>query len=179
MEYLRSYLIFLRRKENEETKMKTSIVLLLTSLGGILLGFLLDLILPHQYFINMLRGVVSVIAGSALFSFGYLYVVKIGDKKISEDRYYQTLRERFSHKQRINFSIALSVIVISFILLSGSDGLAFTLKSTLSVTAILSLVAFSRKNRSEFIKEIYEIPDVRDLEAKKEKKAIIDKMKKK
>lgn len=177
MEYLRNYLIFLRRKENENLKMKPSIFMLLVSLVGISIGFLLDYLLPHSYFTNMLRGVVSVATGAALFSFSYLCAVKLGNKKMAEDRFYQTMRERFSHKQRINFSIAIGAFAFGFILLSGDASLIFTLKSSLAFFVGLSLITFSRKNRSEFIKGIYEIPDVRDLEASKEKKAIVEKLK--
>lgn len=178
MEYLRNYLIFLRRRENMEVKMKPSLFMLLVSVSGIAIGFLLDYLLPHGYFTNMLRGVVSVATGSALFSFGYLSAVQISKERIAKDRFYQTMRERFSHKQRINFSIALSVIIASFILLSGGEGIMYTFKSTIAIAFIWTLVAFSRRNRNEFIKEIYEIPDVRDLKSKREKKEIIDKLKK-
>lgn len=179
MEYLRNYLIFLRKRENGDSKMKPSMFMLLVSTAGILIGILLDFIVPHGYFTNMLRGVVSVATGSALFSFSYLCAVKFSRGKVAKDRFYQSMRERFSHRQRINFSIAIGVIVASFILLSGSEGILFTLKTTLSIFVILSLIAFTRKNRSEFIKEIYEIPDVRDLDSKKHKKELIDKIKKK
>lgn len=167
MEYFRRYLIFLRKHENlNELKFKVSTMTLIASIVGIILGFLMDLLLPHGYFTNMFRGVLAVATGLTLFSFSYLASVKRTDKKISSDRFYKTARARFSHRQRVNFSIAVGSIVLAFVLLSNSEGLSFTLKAILAVFITLVLIAFSRQNRSEFIKDIHEIPDVRDLEHK-------------
>lgn len=173
MEYFRRYLVFLRRYENEGLyKMKVSTMALIASLVGIILGFLMDWLLPHGYFTNMFRGTLAVATGLILFSFSYLFAVDKANNKLVTDRYYKTVRERFSHRQRVNFSIAVGVLIASFILLSSADGLLFTLKAILAVFLIFTLIAFSRRNRSEFIKEIHEIPDIRDLETQRNRKML-------
>lgn len=171
MEYFRKYLITLRKYENlNQFSLKVSTMMLIASLVGILLGFLMDLFLPHEYFTNMLRGVIAVATGFTLFSFSYLFSVKRTHKKMSMDRFYKTARERFSHRQRVNFSIAVGTLTLAFIMLSSNSGLVFTLKSILAVFVGFILVAFCRRNRSEFIKGVHEIPDIRDLEKQKERR---------
>lgn len=171
MEYLRRYLIFLRRKENEDNLlMRISTVMLIASLVGILIGILMDWLIPHSYFPNMIRGVIAVVSGFTLFSYSYLAAVKFSSRRLDKDRYYKTMRERFSHRQRVNFSIAIGVLIVSFIMLSKGYGLTFTLKSIIAIYLTFVLVSFSRRNRNEFIKDIYEIPDIRDLEAEKIRK---------
>lgn len=180
MEYFRRYLIFLRRHENlNEMKFKVSTMTLIASIVGIILGFLMDWLLPHGYFTNMFRGMLAVASGFALFSFSYLEAVRRSDKKLSVDRFYKTTRARFSHKQRVNFSIAVGAIVAAFVLLSNAEGLSFTFKAILAIFITLVLIAFSRRNRSEFIKEIHEIPDIRDLEHQVDKRKSAEKRKKK
>lgn len=171
MEYLRRYLIFLRKTENDNPyKMKISTIALIVSLVGISLGLLMDLLLPHGYFTNMFRGSLAVATGFSLFSYSYLLSVKRTREKTIADSYYKTPRERFSYRQRVNFSIATGVLVSSFVMLSSNEGLSFTLKSILAIFIIFVLVTFSRRSRSEFIKDIHEIPDIRDLQKIKEEK---------
>lgn len=171
MEYFRRYLIFLRRKENEDNLlMRMSTTMLIASLVGIFIGVIFDWLIPHSYFPNMIRGVIAVVSGFTLFSYSYLMAVKWSDKRIAKDRYYKPTRERFSHRQRVNFSIAVGVLIVLFIMLSKSYGLTFTLKSIVAVYLAFVLTAFSRRNRNEFIKDIYEIPDIRDLETAKRRK---------
>lgn len=180
MEYFRRYLIFIRKHENiNDMKLKVSTMALIASLVGITLGFLMDWLLPHEYFSNMFRGIVSLITGFALFSFSYLISIKVSSKRLMEDRYYKTVRKRFSYRQRVNFSIAVGVLVASFILLSSSTGLSYTLKASLAIFIVFVLVAFSRRNRSEFIKQIHEIPDVRDLETNSKRKKAAQRRKEK
>lgn len=171
MEYFRKYLIYLRREENLQLyKLNVSTMMLIASLVGISLGFILDLLLPHNFLVNMIRGIIALLTGISLFSFSYLFTVKRTDQKLLKDRFYQTMRQRFSFRQRVNFSIVVGVFIASFILLGKNESLIFTFKSSIAVFVSIVLIAFCRRRRSEFIKGIYEIPDIRDLEDLKEKK---------
>lgn len=171
MEYLRNYLIFLRKTENDNPyKMKISTMALIASLVGISLGFIMDLLFPHEYFTNMIRGAIAVASGFSMFSFGYLFSYKKSREKSLADSYYKSPRERFSYRQRVNFSIASGVLISSFVMLSSNEGLTFTLKSILAIFIIFSLITFSRRSRREFIKDIHEIPDIRDLQKVKEER---------
>ena len=164
METLRKYLISLRKFDNEGLFGNMTIFLLIISIIGILLGFTFDILLPINFFLNMLRGVVAIISGIALFSFGYLYTSKRSVERRRHDRYYQTVRERFSYRQRVNFSIALGSIASLFVLLGKPSSPLFTFKAILLISIAFTLIAFSRRLREEFIKDIHEIPDLRDLE---------------
>lgn len=169
MEYFRRFLIALRREENDNNyKFKVSTMALMVSLFGIFAGILLDVLLPFSYFPNMLRGVIAVITGVALFIISYLKATDFSNKKMQKDRYYRKVRERLSFRQRVNFSIAIGILLALFIMLSSNEGVMFTFKSILVIFLTIVLVAFCRRSRSEFIKGIYEIPDIRDLEAEKE-----------
>ena len=169
MEYFRNYLIFIRKKENtDSSKIKFSNQLLIISIVGVLLGILVDILLGFSHIFNSFRGIIAIITGVSLFTYGYIKKNARDQKKVSEDRFYLRIRERFSHKQRVNISIVIAAISAGVILLSEFD-LFYTFKSALFVFSILTLVAFSRKRRSEFIKGINNLPDIRDLKNKKTK----------
>lgn len=169
MEYFRNYLIFIRKKENTySSKIKFSNQLLIISIVGVLLGIIIDISLGFSHIFNTFRGVIAIITGLSLFTFGYIKKNARDQKKMSEDRFYLRIRERFSHKQRVNISIAVGAIAAGVILLSEFD-LFYTFKSALFVFSIFTLIAFSRKRRSEFIKGINNLPDIRDIKKKKTK----------
>lgn len=164
MEYLRMVLITLRQKENESQKLKFSTKLLFVSIVGVLLGTILDKLVPFNFIFNMIRGIVANITGIAIFSFGYIQASKFSSNKLKTNKSYQTIRKRLSYKQRINVSIFLGSAMMIFILLSDKKDLIFTLKTSLSISLILTIISFSRRDRNEFIKSVYNVPDLRDLE---------------
>lgn len=184
MEYFRKYLIFIRKKNNTlKIKPNLANTLLIGSIIGVAAGVLLDVFLPFQFFLNMVRGIIANVVGVALFSYLYLLITKTRNERIKKDKYYKPIRKRFSYRQRVNISIVIGAAIALFILLSGKTTPIYTLKSIIAITAALLLVAFSRRDRDEFIKSIYDIPDVRDLEfmskKKEEKKSSVKKSKKK
>lgn len=171
MEYLRKYLIFIRKTENlNKHKMKLSVFSLLIGIIGLILGVAFDALLPFEYFSNMLRGAIALITGFAFFTFSYLKSIDYSKKKLLDDRYYQKVRERFSFRQRANLSIVLGMIVGIYVFVTAKEGLMFTFNSSLSIFFIFVLLAFSRRRRNEFIKDVFEIPDVRDLEKETKRK---------
>lgn len=172
MEYFRKYLISLRRAENDGLFWNLPIALLIASIIGMGMGLLLDLFLPNGFFTNMIRGVIAIITGVTLFSWGYLFTSKRTDKKRLADSYYQPVRERFSYRQRVNFSIAVMVILVMFVLLGNEDSLVFTLMAIILISTSLTLLAFTRRQRSEFIKDIYDLPDIKDLKSAARKRKL-------
>lgn len=164
MEYFRAFLITLRKKENENSKVLFSTKLLIAGVIGVITGVILDILLPFNFILNMLRGVVANVSGVAMFSYGYILADKIGRNRLAKNRYYKTFRKRLSYRQRINVSIFLGAITAFFVLLSSKYTAAFTLKSSVAIFVALSLVTFSRKDRNEFLKNIYNIPDLKDVE---------------
>lgn len=162
MEYLRRYLIFARKSENRGLyKWKFSTIMLSLSIIGILIGFLLDYLLPFGYFPNMLRGIISLVTGFFLFTFGYLKMNSYTEMKVSKDELYQRMRERLSFKQRVNFSIVLGAITVAFLAIGDLDNW-YTFRSILSIFVAITLISFCRRRRSEFVKDVNEIPDFRD-----------------
>lgn len=171
MEYLRKYLIYVRKTENlNPYKMKLSIFTLFLGIFGIMIGVLLDAVLPFSYFPNTLRGIIALITGATMFTFSYLKAVSYSTKKVREDRYYQKTRERFSYRQRANLSIVLGMILTIYVFITAQEGLMFTFNSSFAVFSMLVLLSFARRRRSEFIKDVYEIPDTRDLEKETRRK---------
>lgn len=164
MEYFRKFLIFLRQKDNSDMKPDFITRLALVSIASILLGFFVDFLFPFNFVLNGLRGFIVHLTGLSLFSFSYLASLRYSKYKLKNDRYYQKVRKRFSYRQRMNISVVLGSIAGLFVFLSTGENLAFTITSSLFVFMVLVLVAFSRRYRDEFLKDVYEIPDVRDLE---------------
>lgn len=165
IEYLRKFLIFIRKQSNRtDLNPVFEIRILIGIIIGVVGGIIIDVFLPYNFFLNMIRGVIANIVGFSIFSIAYVTNVKLRNKKIEKDNLYVSLRKRFSHQQRINLSILGGIILVLLILLTSKEGAAYTLKAGLAVTSILILLAFARSSRDEFIKNIFEIPDVRDLE---------------
>lgn len=164
MEYLRMFLIMLRRRENTPSELRFSIQLLIASVVGIISGLVLDMILPFNFYTNTIRGVIAIITGVSIFSYGYLMANKFEEIKLVGNKYYKPMRKRFSFKQRANISILISTFSVLIILFTSKQDFIFTLKSTLAISIIIMAISFARRDRNEFIKDIYEIPDTRDLE---------------
>lgn len=171
MEQIRKYILFLRKKDNQDNLKPTFAVrLLLVALASFLVSLLVDNFLPFNYWINMIRGVLACVLGLSLSSFVYIMSLRESDKRKSKDRYYLPVRMRFSYRQRVNLSIVLGVILLILSFLGSKQDGIYTLKSSLIISSIFLLLTFVRRHRNEFIKDIYEIPDIRDLEFMKKKK---------
>ena len=169
MEYLRKYLIEVRRIENTDPyKFKLSIMLLAGSILGVILGFIIDSLLGFYFVTNTIRGIIALATGIVLFTYLYLMENKRTEKRAALDSSYVRVRNRFSFRQRVNFSIVASAFLF-FVIMTSSEGPGYTFKSSLLIVAIISLVAFCRRRRSEFIKSVNEIPDVRDMRSEQMK----------
>lgn len=169
MEYFRNFLIYIRKTENiNPYKYKLSTISIFIAVIVSILGYVLDSFLPFNFILNGLRGIFALVAGTGFFVFIYLKTVVISNKKLRENPSYQRVRERFSHRQRINFSIIISAIIMLIVII-GELGPGYTLKSSLAVTGFISLIAFARSRRSEFIKEVNNIPDLRDVKEERKK----------
>lgn len=165
MEYFRRFLLFLRRKENtDKSRLGFLKKLMLGALTGITIGIVLDNFLPFNFVINMIRGIVANL--TSIFLFGSLYLLnhKRNIKKASANRFYLPLRKKMSYNQRLNVSILIGVLNIAFLLMSGDPSPVYTFKAIIVIVVTLCLMAFARRGRDEFLKSIYEIPDIRDLE---------------
>lgn len=173
MEYLRKFLIFLRKQDNQDNLKPAFIVrLLIITVVGIIVGILIDTFLPFNFFLNMIRGVIANTVGFASSSYLYLISLRFKRNKLIEDKYYQSIRKRFSYRQRVNISIVIGTIVAIFTLLGTKHNPAYTFRASLTIMSAIVLLMFTRRGRNEFLKDIYEIPDTRDLEflSKKNKK---------
>lgn len=171
MEQIRKYILFLRKKDNQDNLKPTfAIRLLLVALASFLVSLLIDNFLPFNYWINMIRGVLACVLGLTFSSFVYIMSLRESEKRKSRDRYYLPVRRRFSYRQRVNLSIVLGIVLLILSFLGSKQDGIYTLKSSLIISSIFLLLTFVRRNRNEFIKDIYEIPDIRDLEFMKKKK---------
>lgn len=171
MEQIRKYILFLRKKDNQDNlKPAFAIRLLLVALASFLVSLLVDNFLPFNYWINMIRGVLACVLGLSFSSFVYIMSLRESDKRKSRDRYYLPVRRRFSYRQRVNLSIVLGIVLLILSFLGSKQDGIYTLKSSLIISSIFLLLTFVRRHRNEFIKDIYEIPDIRDLEFMKKKK---------
>lgn len=172
MEYFRRFLLFLRQKENTD-KSKISFLqkLILAAFIGVAIGVLLDNFLPFNFIVNMIRGIVANLTAITLFGSLYLLNHKGNIKKTKADSSYRPLRKMLSYNQRLNLSILIGVMNIAFLLMSGNPSPVYTFKAILVIVVTLCLIAFARRGRDEFLKSIYEIPDIRDLEFNKKVQA--------
>lgn len=172
MEYFRKYLIFLRRQENlDDSKLTFSMKLLIASITGFVTGVILDSFLPFNFVVNMFRGLVANATAIVAFSFIYLFQTNYIDRKKAQNRHYRPLRKRLSYRQRLNASIAIGLLTSVLVLFNGNPSPLYTFKAVVAIVVIVFLISFTRKDRNEFLKSIYEIPDVRDMRFDSDRKA--------
>lgn len=181
MEYFRKFLILLRKKDHEENNHSFKIKLVGLTILGLSLGVLIDVFIQFGFLLNMIRGIIANLTALVLFSSVYLLYIEYINNKSKKDRYYKPFRKRFSYNQRINLSVLVGGLVFIFIILNGKPGPTYTASAALAISMVGFIAAFVRRDRNEFIKTIYEIPDVRDLEflSKNKKNKKKDKKKKK
>lgn len=165
MSYFRQYLIRIRRIENLGYMNPNLSVRFLIAVGtGVFLGILADLLIPYLFFTNMIRGIIANIVGVSAASLIYLKTVELEKANKLSNRYYNPIRKRFSFKQRFNLSLIVGSISTIIFIITNGPGFTYTLFSSIYITIILVLIGFSRRSRDEFIKDSYEIPDIRDLD---------------
>ena len=165
MEYFRRALIELKRQDNKDPESnKFRITLGVIAIISLAVGILMDTLLPFNFILNGIRGFFAISTALSSYALAYLISVDYSTKKRSEDRYYLMVRKRFSHRQRVNISIVTGAFVTLFVALATRENFTFTMLSSFLIFTAVTLIAFVRRNRSEFIKDIYEIPDVRDAE---------------
>lgn len=165
MEYFRKFLMFIRSQDNrDDLKPSFRVILSIALLISVVIGILLDRFMPFVVIVNTIRGVVANISGLILFSIIYILLVEKKNKLLSKEKYYVPIRKRLSYRQRVNLSMLIGSFVVVFILVSGNPSPIYTLKATLSITVIILLVSFSRRHRREFIRETFDIPDIKDME---------------
>ena len=165
MEYFRRALIELKRRDNKDPESnKFRITLGVIAIISLTIGILLDTLLPFNFILNGIRGFFAMSTALSSYALAYLISVDYSTKKRSEDRYYLMVRKRFSHRQRVNISIVTGAFVTVFVAFATRENFTFTMLSSFLIFTAVTLIAFVRRNRSEFIKDIYEIPDVRDVE---------------
>lgn len=176
MEYFRKYLIYIRKLDNTEMKPRFIILMLIVSAISLLLGLIADMFLPINFGYNMIRAVIATVAGIASASYYLVVLDRVNRDKHLVNNNYIPFKKRLSYKQRSNISIIIGTFIALFILLSSKASLAFTFKTAFAIFTGIALTAFARKDRSEFLKDVYEIPDLRDLEfmSKKSKKEILN-----
>lgn len=164
MEYFRRYLIYIRKLDNTKMKPIFIIRMILIAILGLIGGILADKFMPFNFMYNMIRAIITIITGISSASYALVVSDRLKLNKYRTENNYRPFRKRFSYRQRANISIVLGSIIALFILLSTRNNLVFTLKSSFSLFLVIILIAFARKDRSEFLKDVYDIPDIRDLE---------------
>lgn len=166
MELFRKYLILLRKTDNTinlPTKITFSGWLLIAFILSSAIGVILDITIPFNHFLNGLRGVIAVFAAGTGFSFLHIYQSNVLDARIAKDEFYKPFKKRLSYNQRFNLSLIVGGVTTAFVLFSGHPSPTYTLKATLGIIIFLLLLDFAKRDRSEFLKSVYDIPDVRDL----------------
>lgn len=169
MIYFRRMLLFIRRMNNKEMKPDFPGRLFIVAIVGTLLGVIIDTLLPFNFFINAIRGIIANIVGFSLF--GFIYSILLIQRRVimKNNSLYVPLRQRFSFNQRVNISIVFSTIILFLMAISGSESSIYTLKGSVLIFSILMIILFVRKDRTEYLKDVYDIPDVRDIEFKSKK----------
>lgn len=133
------------------------------------IGLIFDTFLPFNLLTNCLRMLVACILGLSVFSIVYLLSI-IQGATLSKQIGYTPLRKRFSYKQRTHLSVFGGFCLLALLMFVSHEGLQYTFLSGLVVSGYLGLLTFARTYRSEYIKSVHGIPDVRDIKFEKKEK---------
>ena len=163
MIYIRKLLLKIRQI-NSITTDKQKALSFLVWLLFIVIGVIIDLFVPFNYFTNILRAFIAVLNGFYLFSVAYIYIqFREKRKREKNDASEDVVGDRFSYSQRLNLSIFLWGIFVVFALLGSTQNKFFTLFSAILVTFALSILTFMRSTRSETLGASIGLRDPRDV----------------
>lgn len=143
-------------------KQRIAIVLLVLILWGV--GIALDILLPYNLFINSIRAGICLIDGIATFSGLYLFAIYLGRRNQQKNPEYQTIRQRFTYRARINMAIVFWTALVIALLMSSHPSMLYTFINTWVIIGALSILTFTRASRDEFLRMKYGVADRRDVD---------------
>lgn len=127
----------------------------------IVIGVLLDWLLPWTFWAQCIRGLVVIPMSVSMFTLGYSFSLFLHYSKLEVDPDWQPYRLRYSVKWRRR--IALIVGAVLFILMYSSNfGIAYTLTAGIFLSAIIGIFSFIRTTKNEENREQLGLPDNRD-----------------
>lgn len=143
-------------------KQRIAIVLFVLILWGV--GIALDILLPYNLFINSIRAGICLIDGIATFSGLYLFAIYLGRRNQQKNLEYQTIRQRFTYRARINMAIVFWTALVIALLMSSHPSMLYTFINTWVIIGALSILTFTRASRDEFLRMKYGVADRRDVD---------------
>ena len=167
MAQYRMFLIKLRRLYNNWGAAKYYVLLSGIALILMIGTGILDVYTGNENMIlKFVKAFLSCILGLLYFMIGYVYT---SVRNVNKDVTHETLREKFSFKQRINICmLSFAVIIVLSLLLLKPGTYLYPTFFGLIITSIFVMLAFVRPTRVEMMYEEYGIPDARDLNFERE-----------
>lgn len=158
------------RRANSRLSKKNKFLII----GGMILilvaSTIIDYFVPFNSITNTFRGAIALTEGLLVFSAVYLYVVKRHERIKEKEPDSKVLRERFSHKERINISIVMWAVWFLILLFTSKENLVFTNLSSALIASALGILTFVRSTREEDAIAKMGLEDSRDLKFEKRRK---------
>lgn len=159
---MRELLIWIRSKS---TSIFPTIVII-SAIISLITGIILDIFIPYNFWYNMIRAILASVGAFGIFSFSYISITTYRKANKIETL---TLREQFSQKQRINLSlIGGAILLLGYILLVKPGKPIFTLYSSIMILYLITVIAFIRYTRDEYLRASAGVDDERDIKIKKD-----------
>ena len=156
-EDFRKFLIFVKKKFNEDNK-KFNFQLLLIILGCLLISLTIDIIFKPNMIINTIRAILVILEGTSLFSFLYVN----GTSNFAEG--FESFRKDYSYTQRINISIIIMVVFsVLFTLFIKNTSPLYTNLASILFAIFLLIITFIRPTKEEYVLRSYGLKDRRDI----------------
>lgn len=150
------------RKEYNTNRTKLFIYSGLATLAAIIIGALLDTLLPFESWANIIRSFVLIPSAVSIFVFGYSISLLLHYRKIQQNPEWTPFRMRMSPTWRNRFSIVIGALMFVLIYANGFS-VGYTFISSVFVAITIGLFAFMRTTQAEKARSEFDIPDARDI----------------
>jgi len=150
------------RKEYNTNKKKLFLYSGSATIIAIIIGALLDALLPFESWANVIRSLVLIPSSISIFVFGYSISLMLHYRKIDQDPEWTPFRMRMSPTWRNRISIVIGALMFVLIYANGFS-IGYTFISSTFVAIAIGLFAFMRTTQAEKARNEFDIPDARDV----------------
>lgn len=141
---------------------------------AIVIGALLDLLLPFESWSNIIRSIVLIPSAASIFVLGYSVSLLLHYRKTRLDPEWTPYRMRMSPVWRNRVSIIIGAFMFVLIYANGFS-VGYTFISSCFVAIGIGLFAFIRPTQAEQSRSKFDIPDSRDVNYDKKFKQLSEK----
>lgn len=172
MIFFRKFLVRIRKEYNTQRR-RLFILSGISTVVFILIGCVLDWILPFSGLFNVVRSIVLIPTAISMFVLMYSISLVFHYAREAANKDWVPYRLRFSPTWRRRISAVVGAVMIVLVYANGFR-IGYTAVSSLFVAVALALLTFMRTTNDENTREKLNLPDSRDLKYQQHMEKLAD-----